>query len=96
VEVIWTEEAFNDLNSIYDFLAEKSIQAAQTVSSDIIEKTNLLQNFPESGQKQLSRSTINYRYLITGNYKIIYCVREEHLYINAIFDTRRDPDKLKL
>ena len=51
-QVIWSNEALVDLEIIYDFLAQKSRQAAKHVVENIIEKVAQLENFPESGPHQ--------------------------------------------
>jgi hypothetical protein len=35
------------------------------------------------------------RYIIRGNYKIIYKIQKKKLFITDIFDTRQDPDSIK-
>jgi toxin ParE1/3/4 len=97
-QVIWSNEALNDLEAIYDFLAEKSQSAAQRIVEGILSRMLQLESFPESGatQEKLNTSAIEYRYLVEGNYKIIYTYKSETrvVYIATIFDTRYDPEKL--
>jgi plasmid stabilization system protein ParE len=50
-QVIWSNEALNDLEIIYDFLAEKSPQAAQRIVESILSRTSQLESFPESGAR---------------------------------------------
>ncbi len=97
-QVIWTNEALSDLEIIYDFLAEKSPQAAQRIVEIILSRASQLESFPESGAR-LDRIKFNendYRYLVEGNYKIIYTYRilNRVVYIATVFDTRFDPEKL--
>jgi hypothetical protein len=37
-----------------------------------------------------------YRYLVEGNYKIIYSLDDKVLYVEAVVDTRQNPTKLKV
>ncbi|MDZ7934690.1 MAG: type II toxin-antitoxin system RelE/ParE family toxin [Emticicia sp.] len=90
---IWTNEAFDDLLQIEDFLG---IDKASKVIDKIIERTRRLENFPLSGKIQQTQTRQEYRFLVEGNYKIIYSFRGNKVYINAIFDTRQDPEKLKV
>ena len=98
-QVIWTAEAIRDLETIYDFLAVNSSSAAQRVCENILGKTKQIETFPESGPQQtgLKNTTYAYRYLVEGNYKIIYSYRVENgaAYVHTIFDTRLNPEKLK-
>ena len=99
-QVIWSDEALNDLEIIYDFLAEDSPSAAQRVIESILGRSRQLESFPESGAKQqtIKSKKIEYRYLVEGNYKIIYSCQLEGqmVHIAVIFDTRYDPEKLRV
>lgn len=100
VQVVWSTEALNDLEMIYDFLAESSQRAAQKIVETILSKTKQLEVFPESGARQQVSKTRarQYRYLIEGHYKIIYSYHRKNQvsFIHTIFDTRFNPEKLKL
>lgn len=97
--VIWSAGALVDLETIHDFIAEKSQQAAQKITLAILDRAKQLEAFPESGNKQETVSNAReYRYLVEGNYKIIYSYRPEAqaVYIEIVFDTRYNPDSLKI
>ena len=98
VHVTWSTEALVDLETIYDFLAERSQSSAQNVVEKLLSRSRQIETFPESGveQRELQRADRQYRYLVEGNYKIIYRVSGQHAYIAAVFDTRINPDKLKV
>ncbi|MBX2965045.1 MAG: type II toxin-antitoxin system RelE/ParE family toxin [Cyclobacteriaceae bacterium] len=98
-QVIWSDEALNDLETIYDFLAEKSQPAAQRMVESILSRSKQLESFPESGAKQETKAgSKEYRYLVEGNYKVIYRYQQENraIYIAVVFDTRYDPEKLSV
>jgi plasmid stabilization system protein ParE len=48
-QVIWSIEALVDLETIYYFLAEKSEQAAQRITENILARIEQIETFPESG-----------------------------------------------
>ena len=99
-QVIWSDEALNDLETIYDFLAEKSPTAAQRIVENILSRSKQLESFPESGAKQetIKAGSKEYRYLVEGNYKVIYIYQQENqaIHIAVIFDARYDPEKLRV
>ena len=97
-QVIWTEESLNDLETIYDFIAEKSSKSAKRIIKAILSRTRQLKDFPKSGTPQATNISTGkeYRYLIEGHYKIVYSNTGKPLYIEAIVDTRQDPSKSKL
>ena len=72
--VIWTDESLGDLETIHDFLAEKSLKAAKKAVQSILQRTRQLEAFPESGSPQEIENTASrpLRYLIEGHYKIVY------------------------
>lgn len=94
VPIIWATEALNDLLDIETFIAD--IATSEKIIDSIMAKTRQLENFPESGSKQPTQTKQEYRYLVTGNYKIIYSYRKDIVYIHTVFDTRQDPGKLKV
>ncbi len=91
--VIWTNEAFDDLLQIEDYLG---YDKSQKVIDKIIARARQLEDFPLSGKIQPTQTRQEYRFLVEGLYKIIYSYRANKIYINTIFDTRQDPDKLKV
>jgi len=44
----------------------------------------------------LSHLKKEYRRLVIANYKIIYSIRKDYVAINAVFDSRRSPKKMKV
>lgn len=97
VRVIWTREALNDLETIYDFLAQHSHAVAQRIIESLLSRTRQLEFLPESGVKHEILTRKEYRYLVEGNYKIIYTYQKHQqvVYVAIVFDTRLNPDKLK-
>ena len=93
-QVIWTSEAIFDLEVIYDFLADKSPSAAERITNRILERTRQLEEFPESGVIQETIALEKeYRYLVEGNYKIIYRYKhlERTIFVEVIFDAPQNP-----
>ncbi len=89
-----------DLEVIYDFLVNQSPVAAQRITESLLARAKQLESFPESGagQQLVNDRDKRYRYLVEGNYKIIYnyLPEVERVYIEIVFDTRYNPDKLKV
>jgi toxin ParE1/3/4 len=94
--VVWTAQALADLDLIYAFISTRSTQSADNIIQNLLFRTKQLQRFPESGNVQQTQRAGTYRYLVEGNYKIIYSYRSETVYIHTLFDTRQAPGKLKL
>lgn len=96
--IIWAIPAREDLQSIYNYLSDISETIAYRQVIKILDKAALLEmGFDEIGQAEplLKHTGKNYRYLVSGNYKILHRVDDDDIHIIAVFDTRQNPNKLK-
>ncbi len=96
-QVIWTDPAAQDLEELYAYLEIFSSKKAQKTIDKLFEKVENLFDFPEMGaiEHWVSQPTKEYRYLVEGNYKIIYLVLNDIVSIERVFDTRQDPNRLQ-
>jgi len=98
IVVVWSDNAIEELRSIYDYLYfNVSKKVADKFSNAIVDKTILLEQTPRVGQKEEMLAHLNkeIRYLIEGNYKIVYWIDEDIISIATVFDCRMNPKKLK-
>ena len=72
VQIIWVEKAINDLNEIAEYIAKESPRYADMVVDNIMDKTQLLKEYPEIGRIVPEINQPHIRELIEGNYRIIY------------------------
>lgn len=99
MKVIWSDFAIRMIKQIHFYHKEKaSIKIANKIKKDIFSTTKQLQKHPFSGseEKVLKKLNQNHRYLVNGNYKIIYKSVKEGILITDIFDTRQNPDKTNI
>lgn len=97
MKVLWTDTAINQLEQIFYYYShEASPRVATNLTQRIIDKTLILENFPRIGQREnlLTEREREYRYLVEGNYKIIYWVETEFVKIASVFDCRQNPVKM--
>ena len=97
MKVIWTDFASNSLFDIYKFHKEvASENVAQRIKLKIFIATRQLIKHPLSGQIETNLQKLgeDHRYLVEGNYKIIYKRVKEGILITDVFDTRQDPVKI--
>ncbi|MRX47298.1 type II toxin-antitoxin system RelE/ParE family toxin [Pedobacter puniceum] len=97
MKIIWTNFAIENLKAItkyYAKVAGKSI--AYKIKTEIFKSTKQLKHYPDSGQEEIFLKQLNegYRYIVSGNYKVIYKRVAEGVLITDIFDTRQDPVKI--
>lgn len=97
-EVLLTEGAEQDLESIYDYIAEFDCKAnADHVLDRLLEVVESLSAFPERGSypKELVALGIrDYRQTAFKPYRAIYRVMAHKVYIYVIADSRRDMQSL--
>ena len=95
--ILWDKRAKDNLDNIYDFIAEDSIPAAQHVKRELIKLVRSLDDFPEKYSKEalLIDDPENFRSVSRWSYKIIYEVTESHIIIADIFHTSQHPSKIK-
>ena len=97
IEIIWSDLAIDTISKIYDYHLRKVNQSiAAEIRDKIFDSIELLFSNPQIGQIEstLEVRREKHRYLITGNYKILYRVDKKKVFIDDIFDTRRDPNKM--
>ena len=100
LKLFWTDTALGQLEDIFDYYKlTGSLSTARKITSSIVDKTIHLESHPRLGPKEelLKKRKNEYRYLVEGNYKIIYWIDEKKKQINvaAIFDCRQNPVKMK-
>jgi len=98
MKLVYTEQALNSLEDVLEFLAPKvSREKLGEIRNRILDAADTLLQQPLQGQEEpyLRHFFLGHRRLVEGNFKIIYRVTGEHIYITDIFDTRQDPDKMK-
>lgn len=98
MEIEITEFAESELIRIYDYYRSVASEpVARKIKDRILEKALTLTTFPLRGQEEENLKELNegHRYLIEGNYKIIYKISGNTVFITDIFDTRQNPDKIK-
>lgn len=97
ITILWSQTAEGQLKEIFQFYA---IQAGKSVARKIvtklIDRVSILTNNPFAGQKEelLANSDIDFRYLVEGNYKIIYWKEGNRITIATVFDCRQNPVKM--
>ena len=98
MKVFWTKFALVSLHTIFNYYKENvSLRVAQHIKNSILSSTRQLEKHPLSGsiEKLLIDLEEGHRYIIRGNYKIIYKILNKKVFITDIFDTRQNPETIK-
>ncbi len=97
-EVTFTRGAEDDLERLYDYLAEQGSPAiADALLDAILEKIDALERFPHRGgvpKEMVGLGIRTFRQLVHSPYRIIYRVIGQEVFVLLIVDGRRDMQAL--
>lgn len=99
MSIVWTDKAKYHLKLIQLFYLETvSFMVSESVVNGLIDCVTNLKYNPQMGgmEPSLRNYPEGYRYLVQGNYKIIYWIDQQNVIISVIFDCRRKPESLKV
>ncbi len=97
MQIFWTEFAKNQINDIYDYYnLVAGHYIAKIITNEILAKVERLEYFPDSGTLEPNLSILNsdHKYILVTNYKVIYRIIQDNIYITDVFDTRQSPNKI--
>ena len=92
VEVIWTEQAIEDINNIAEFISKNSFRYAQIQVEKFFQTTSTLENNPLIGRQVPETLDKSIRELIIGTYRIIYKVKTLKILILTVHHSSRSMD----
>jgi toxin ParE1/3/4 len=72
VEVLLAQSAWEDLDSISDYIAEDSIRYSIEFTNELLDKIQQLEAFPDSGKIVAEFNDLFLRELIHRKYRIVY------------------------
>lgn len=85
-EVIWTEPALQELNSVAEYIALDNVVAASALVKKIFEKTECLENFTQSGRIPPELPNSVYREVVVPPCRVFS--REEGHYVFILYVMR--------
>ena len=98
MKVFWTKFALDSLSEVYYYyLKNVNENIASNIRDSILYSTKQLEKYSLSGptEELLMDLEEGHRYIIRGNYKIIYKIQNKKVYITDVFDTRQNPEKIR-
>jgi toxin ParE1/3/4 len=75
----WSEEARQDLDTIFIRLNSESLSYSQKWINDVFSKIELLEEFPNMGRSVPETRLTRVREIIVGKYRIIYNVAKDDI-----------------
>ena len=91
------KQAGKHLDTIYAYLAEKSVKAATDTYNELIDTADTLLTFPQAGKIETVLEDCSHCYrsfVVCKHYKLIYRIDKEIIKIVAVWDCRQNPNRL--
>ncbi len=89
-KIIWASSALKDIESIAEYIERDSEDQAALFVTRIIEMTDRLEKFPESGRVIPEINQNDCREIVYGAYRIMYRIVKEEIWITGIVHAARN------
>ena len=80
----------DDLNSIWDYIAEDSIDAADRWMTKLFDSSQVIADNPGVGHTRKDLTSLPIRFWPIGNYLILYRIKDKQVEIIAVTQGSRD------
>lgn len=94
--VIWSKNAIVSIQDIYDFIYIQSPQNANLVIETLFDLGEKLNLFPEKNPIEPFFNHNDIRFFPKWNFKIVYRIEPNRIYILDVFSTLQNPKSFKL
>jgi len=95
VIVRWSENAENNLDDIYDYIAQDSVRYAQETVDRLTSCSGQIGSFPYSGREVPEYATNDLREIIEPPYRIIYYIDSDFIEVVAVVHSAQKLDKIQ-
>jgi plasmid stabilization system protein ParE len=89
--IIWSQQAIDSLNSIFEYHRTQSEQGAQTIRRELLQAPRAIQF---AHQYQLDDINPKYRRVVVRDYKVLYLEVSGVIQIVDIISSRQSPQRL--
>lgn len=89
-KIIWAPSALKDIESIARFIERDSIDQSSLFVTRIIEMTDRLDDFPQSGRVIPEINDDHCREIIYGAYRIMYRITKDEIWITGVIHGARN------
>lgn len=80
-ELIWTEPALSDLDTIADYIALENLEAARGLVQQVFQHVEQLAEYPESGSRPRELRGSRYRQIVEPPCRVFYRYEHERVFI---------------
>ncbi len=89
-KIVWAPSALDDIDSIFKYIERDSVDQAALFISRVIEMTDQLEIFPQSGRVIPEIDNENCRELIYGAYRIMYRIVSQEVWMTGVIHGARN------
>ena len=89
MKIIWSETSKADLSNIHDYISEDSKYYAGNFVLKIVKSVEKIIDFPEIGRVVPEFNTKNIREIFVKNYRIIYRLENDKIFIVTVIHGSR-------
>ena len=89
IELEWSEEALEDIESIATYIEKDSPTYAKSVVSKFFEKAEIVKDFKKAGRKIPEMNDINIREIFVYSYRLIYKIDSNKVLFIAVVHGKR-------
>ena len=89
-QVIWSPSALADVDAIAEYIARDSVDQAALFATRLLEATDRLVEFPESGRTIPEIGDPSGREVVVGAYRIMYRVEGGDVWVTGIIHGAQD------
>jgi toxin ParE1/3/4 len=90
VKVIWTDEATEQLDTIYAFVSKSSEFYARKIIDKLVSRADDLGDFAFLGKVVKKYNDPNIRELVVSPYSIVYLIQSEHIEVLTVIHGARE------
>jgi len=89
-KIEWTPLAVQDLESIFEYISKDSVFYAARQVDRLVNRVDVLESFPASGKIVPEFNDESIRELLEGNYRIVYKVTSETIFIARVHHSAKN------
>ena len=94
--VVWSANAIESIQNIYNYIYSQSPQNADLVVGTLFDLEDKLNLFPEKNPIEPLFNSKEIRFFPKWNFKIVYRIEENRIYILDVFSTSQNLKSYKL
>lgn len=94
--IFWSKESIVSIQNIYDYIVEKSPQNADLVVDTLFDLGDKLNIFPEKNPKEPLYNQDFIKFFPKWNFKIVYRIEKDRIYILDVFSTLKNPKNFRI